>query len=424
MEVDIVMYTRDVPQNISIIGGGILGLTMACKLLKQGFSVTLIDGEGVSGSASSATAGIIGGSTVIPWASTDLWTSVPKTLLNPDGPLRVIWPPPKNILPFIFKSIKAGTSRQRIKSAKGLAELGLRGWKAWMRLSVDYPELKSLFNQNGCLLYYSNSQEKYHDLENNRTRKELGMRLMPLESKGIRDLLPCVTDATPSGILIDRAGHINDPIVFQSTLRDLIKKSGGTFACQNAIGFITEAGYVRAVKTRLGNIDCDVAIICAGAGSAALSKKLSTKTCVLPAWGASITLHEPEIILKLPLLSQAAGIAVLPNLNALRVAGLLQLGGYSKYREKLMEKILLRYVQKLFGDFSYQRLTGQFGPRPLTPDSLPVLGFAPNYKNVYFNFGHGHWGVTHAAISANIISDLIIDGTSELDITPYKADRF
>ena len=418
------MHTRHVPPNVSVIGGGILGLTMACTLLKQGFSVTLIDGEGVAGRASSATAGIIGGSSVIPWASTDLWMNVPRMLRNPDGPLRVIWPPSKNILPFIFKSIKAGTSRHRIKSAKGLAELGLRGWKAWMRLSNDYPELKSLFNQNGCLLYYSNPQENYYDSANNMKRREMGMRLMPLGSQEIQDLLPSVTHPKPSGTLIEQAGNINDPILFQSTLKDLIKKAGGTFVCQKALGFITEAEHVRAVKTRLGNIDCDAAIICAGAGSAALSRKLSTKACILPAWGASITLHEAEIILKLPLLNQISGIAVLPNLDGLRVAGLLQLGGRSKHREELMEKILLRYVQKLFGHFPYQRLSGQFGPRPLTPDSLPVLGSAPNYKNAYFNFGHGHWGITHAAISANIIVDLIIDGTSELDITPYKPDRF
>ncbi|MAT88451.1 MAG: hypothetical protein CL532_07905 [Aestuariivita sp.] len=121
---------------------------------------------------------------------------------------------------------------------------------------------------------------------------------------------------------------------------------------------------------------------------------------------------------------QKAGIAVLPNLDGLRVAGLLQLGGKPHFRDELMEEILIKQVQKLFGHFSYRGLTGQFGPRPLTPDSLPVLGSAPKYKNVFLNFGHGHWGITHAAISASVVVDLISGRIPEIDITPYRAERF
>ena len=415
---------HDIPRNITIVGGGIIGLTLACTLLKQGLSVTLIDDEGVCGRASSATAGIIGGSSVIPWASKDLWLSIPTMLRNPVGPFWITWPPPKNILPFLSKSIKSGTSVQRMQSSKGLAELGLRGWNAWMLLCVHYPELRSLLAQNGCLLYYSNPQEMYDDDENNATRKEMGMRLTQIETKGLQDMLPWLSDPEPSGTLIEQAGQILEPISFQLALKDVVKNARGTFVFQQALDFITEADRVKAVKTPLGNIDCDVVVICAGAGSAALSKKLSFSVPILPAWGASITLHEPEIILQLPLLMQKAGIAVLPNLDGLRVAGLLQLGGKPHFRDELMEEILIKQVQKLFGHFSYRGLTGQFGPRPLTPDSLPVLGSAPKYKNVFLNFGHGHWGITHAAISASVVVDLISGRIPEIDITPYRAERF
>ena len=80
--------------------------------------------------------------------------------------------------------------------------------------------------------------------------------------------------------------------------------------------------------------------------------------------GASITLQEPEIVLKLPLVLQKAGIAVLPNSDRLRVADLLQVDGQPGFKDDPMKGILIIQVQKLFGRPSYLGLTSQIGPRP------------------------------------------------------------
>ncbi|MDG1936066.1 MAG: FAD-binding oxidoreductase [Paracoccaceae bacterium] len=414
----------DIPRAITVVGGGIMGLTMACTLLKQGFIVTLIDKSEVAGRASSATAGIIGGSSVIPWASKDLWLNMPSMLRNPNGPFRIKWPLPKSILPFLAKSIKAGTLEQRRQSSNGLAELALRGWNAWMSLIDHYPTLKSSFLQNGCLLYYSNAQERFADVDNNAVRREMGMHLIGKGTKAVRDMLPHVSDPEPSGTFIEQAGQILDPISFQRALKDILNDGCGTFVYEHALGFITEGEGVKAVITPSGHIDCDLVVICAGTGSSALSEKLFSKVPILPAWGASVTFHEPDISLKLPILHQKAGFAVLPSVDDLRAAGLLKVGGLPLLRDEQLDRILIRQVKKLFGNFTYTGVTGQIGPRPLTPDSLPVLGRAPRYKNAYFNFGHGHWGVTHAAVSAHVILDLINGKTPEIDIRPYSAERF
>ena len=59
---------------------------------------------------------------------------------------------------------------------------------------------------------------------------------------------------------------------------------------------------------------------------------------------------------------------------------------------------------KIFGSFKFKGIKSATGARPLTSDSLPVVGRSPNFKNAFFNFGHGHWGMTHAPVCANIIS--------------------
>ena len=68
--------------------------------------------------------------------------------------------------------------------------------------------------------------------------------------------------------------------------------------------------------------------------------------------------------------------------------------------------------------------TRWMGCRPSMPDSLPVLGSSPVHPSVYFAFGHGHLGLTGAAVTGRIIADLIAERPTEIDITPLRADRF
>ncbi|MDG1077023.1 MAG: FAD-dependent oxidoreductase, partial [Planktotalea sp.] len=65
-----------------VIGGGIVGLATAYALCQQGIRVTVLDDAAVDHRASSATAGIIGGSSVIPWANSKLWPRLPLHFLD------------------------------------------------------------------------------------------------------------------------------------------------------------------------------------------------------------------------------------------------------------------------------------------------------------------------------------------------------
>jgi len=64
------------------------------------------------------------------------------------------------------------------------------------------------------------------------------------------------------------------------------------------------------------------------------------------------------------------------------------------------------------------------GHRPSLPDSLPVLGYSSKSQNVVYAFGHQHLGMTLAAISGDIIADLLGNKTPKVSLFPYRANRF
>lgn len=64
------------------------------------------------------------------------------------------------------------------------------------------------------------------------------------------------------------------------------------------------------------------------------------------------------------------------------------------------------------------------GHRPCLPDSLPVIGPSPAFPQVFYAFGHGHLGLTMAAITGRLVADLVAGRAPPIDMAPYRADRF
>jgi D-amino-acid dehydrogenase len=117
------------------------------------------------------------------------------------------------------------------------------------------------------------------------------------------------------------------------------------------------------------------------------------------------------------------GFYVTPMSGRLRVAGLVELGGL------LAPPNPKRFAQLERGA---RRLLPGLGPiqsrwlgfRPSLPDSLPVIGRSHRSSNLIFGFGHGHLGMTLAAITSRILAELLKGQNDVMDLHPFRSDRF
>ena len=64
------------------------------------------------------------------------------------------------------------------------------------------------------------------------------------------------------------------------------------------------------------------------------------------------------------------------------------------------------------------------GSRPTIIDSLPMIGKAPKHKNLWFNFGHNHIGLSTSAGSAVILSEMIHNKKTGINADPFSPKRF
>ena len=99
-------------------------------------------------------------------------------------------------------------------------------------------------------------------------------------------------------------------------------------------------------------------------------------------------------------------------------AGLDIAPDYNKIRS------LLPHAKRMLPGINIKEESTWMGFRPSLPDSLPVLGFSSKSNNVLYAFGHQHLGMTLAAISGQIIADLIANREPAITTSPYRPNRF
>tara|TARA_Y100000768_G_C23667194_1_gene535991 strand:+ start:307 stop:654 length:348 start_codon:yes stop_codon:yes gene_type:complete len=112
-----------------------------------------------------------------------------------------------------------------------------------------------------------------------------------------------------------------------------------------------------------------------------------------------------------------------PMEQGLRVVGTVEFGGLKNPLSKNRIKNLILNAKEML-DGLPEHKDEWLGFRPTLPDFLPIIGPSKNYNSVYYCFGHHHLGWTLGAISGKIISNMIAEENTNLDLKPYSSLRF
>jgi len=64
------------------------------------------------------------------------------------------------------------------------------------------------------------------------------------------------------------------------------------------------------------------------------------------------------------------------------------------------------------------------GLRPVTPDKRPIIGPDPSAPQLFYACGHSKNGILLAALTAAVTADSIVDGSTSVDLSPFALSRF
>jgi D-amino-acid dehydrogenase len=246
-----------------------------------------------------------------------------------------------------------------------------------------------------------------------------------LNSAELCELEPALHPEVAGGIHYLQDGYI-DPEQFVTGLAEKAKGLGtAIFTKTEAIHFETSANRITRVHTTRGDFDADQVILAAGAWSPSIVRELKVSLPIQAAKGYSITLKEPAIMPQYPLMFGEARVVVTPLKNRLRLAGTLELAGMDfsiNYRRVLaLQRNSAKYLQGLD---QAKVLEVWRGLRPCTPDGLPVISRAKSFGNLIVAAGHAMLGMSLGPITGKLVSQMVSDEKTEIELHPLRLDRF
>jgi len=406
---------------IGIVGAGIQGISNALFLQKKGFNVTIFDrDEPGSPAASYGNAGHFSPYASVPINRPDVLTDVPAMLLSSTGPLALKWNYVPKMLPWFLKFIKNCTTKKMMHTAKNMHQILDLALPAYDEL-FDEIELGGLVEKKGILYIWNDQSLKSRELEI-KVRNELGVDQQVVSPKEIHDLEPNIKPIYHGGVYYQHGRHARNPKKILLKLFKLFLEKGGEFLKMNIkdIKFDEEKP---VIKTETQSFLFDKIVIACGSFSKKLTDNLDEKIPLDTERGYHVHFKDCDHLLSRPVIFQNRGFGITPMEQGLRVVGTVEFGGLDNPLSKSRVKNLINNAKYMMGDLP-EHEDEWLGFRPTLPDYLPVIGPSKKHKNVFYCFGHHHLGWTLGPISGKIISGMIAEENTNLDLKPYSSLRF
>ena len=406
---------------IGIIGGGIHGISNALFLQKKGFSVTIFDrDEPGSPAASYGNAGHFSPYASVPINRPDVLSDVPAMLLSSTGPLALKWNYVPKMIPWFLSFIKNCSTKKMMHTAKNMHQILDLALPAYDEL-FDEIELEGLVEKKGILYIWNDQNLKSRELEI-KVRNDLGVDQQIVTPNEIHDLEPNIKPFYHGGVYYKYGRHARNPKKILLKLFNLFIKKGGKFLKLN-INDINFDDDKPIIKSDTQNFLFDKIVIACGAFSKKLTDNLKEKIPLDTERGYHVHFKDCDHLLSRPVIFQNRGFGITPMEQGLRVVGTVEFGGLNNPLSKSRIKNLINNAKYMLGDLQDHE-DEWLGFRPSTPDFLPVIGPSKNYKNIFYCFGHHHLGWTLGPISGKIISGMIAEENTNLNIMPYSSHRF
>ncbi len=414
---------------VLVLGAGVIGVTTAYYLARAGHGVTVLDrGPEAGRETSFANGGQLSSSHASPWAAPSAPATALKWLGRTDAPLLfrlradpALWSWSlkflANCTAHRFRINTERALRMALYSRQALADLRAETTIAYDRLS------------RGILHFFRDEKSFAKARRQADFMAGLGCREEILNREECLALEPALarTHETIMGGLYSPEDESGDAYLFTKALAGRCRDLGVVFRFATTIKqFRSETGRITGVETDKGVLGAENYVLALGSFSPLLARPLGLKLPVYPAKGYSVTLpmERPGKGPQVSLTDDALKLVYSRLGERLRVAGTAEFTGYDASLNAARTKPILDAAMKLFpGCADPSRATYWAGLRPLTPDSVPIIGPTP-YANLYLNTGHGTLGWTMACGSGRVLADLIGGKRPEIDLNGLGLERF
>lgn len=410
--------------HIVVLGTGIVGTCTAAWLQRDSHRITFVSPVPPGEACSFGNAGSLSPSACLPVGLPGMWKQVPGWLRDPDGPLTIRAAYLPTVLPWLVRFLSHSRRDEVVRIATALRGLLAPIFESYAPL-LAHAGAQHLVRQSGCLYVYSSQQAAARWQWGMNLRRSLGVDLQDVGRDALEQLEPDLKGRFRFGILAPDNGSTLDPSLLVKALHAQCVADGAQMVSAEASRFERQGNAVRAVVLSDGQrIECDGVVVAAGAWSAPLARDLGLRVPLETQRGYHVTVQSSNLALRHTVMAPEYNLMVNPMAMGLRLAGSVEFAGLAPPPNYHRADVLLAKGQEMFPHLDTSRTTRWMGHRPCLPDSLPVIGRAPALDNAWLAFGHGHVGMCGGATTGREVAHLVAGRAPQVDLAPFRPDRF
>lgn len=413
----------EVKKHVIVVGAGIVGVSTAIWLQRDGHNVTLVDREGPAAGTSYGNAGLLASGSIVPVTGPGLVGKAPKMLFDPDQPLFLRWSYLPKLLPWLFRYLSHANAADTKRIASALYDIIGDSVADHQALAAGTGAEQWIKPQEYMVAY--NDRAHYEgDAFAWSIRRAHGIQFEELEGAALLEQESTLSEAIKFGVRVLNHGRISDPGAYVKALAAHVVAEGGKLVQAEVTDIVRENGVATGVRAGGETISGDSVVVAMGAWSGKLSKLLGVDIPLESERGYHLEFWEPSAMPKTPIMVASGKFVLTPMEGRLRAAGVVEFGGLEAGPSRAPFELLRRAVRKAMPDLTFKEETEWMGHRPATTDSIPVIGEVPGTRGAFLGYGHQHVGLTGGPKTGRILAQLIGGKKPNIDLTRYSPSRF
>jgi glycine oxidase len=363
--------------DVIMVGGGIIGISIAWRLAQKNVKVLVVDRQEPGREASFASAGML----------------APYTEAEEDTPLLRLAIASREIYPDFLREIESETGR-----------------------SAHYRDDGALFLAHGD--HEAQLLSSRYDWQ-----RRMGFAVERLTGNAIQSADPALSPEIKMALFYPGDHQLDNRALVDALLAGIRKKGVEVRASRPVQKLLKQGNVITGVEAGGEKLVAKMTVLTAGAWSPLIENSTGEVLPVYPTRGQIIAVRAPRPVLKHTLRYEGGYVAVFPD-SRLLLGGTMEDVGYSKANTaEAMHRMFTRAIGFVPSLGSCEFVEAWSGLRPNTKDHLPILGRSSCDGLVYAT-GHFRNGMLLAPITAKVMSELILEGRSPIDLEPFRVGRF
>jgi len=411
-----------------VIGAGIVGICCGLSLLEKGEAVTIIDRDAPGQGASYGNAGVISPWSNVPQSLPGVWKSIPKWLLDPEGPVAVRPGYLLKAMPWAIRFLRAGAP-ERITAISDAMSVLTRPSVDLYRHHLRGTGHEDLVKDSWYLHVYRRAEEASLGDAAGRLRERQDTPIEIISGQQLREIEPALSPEYEAAIVIRDQARAITPGRIGEVLTEKLRSMGGK-VLRGTVHRLRPQGESRAggeswvAETDLGELTAPRVVLAAGAWSARLLEPLGVRLPLEAERGYHLVFKNPGVALNNSVMEVEGKFVTSSMDTGIRSAGTAEFAGLDAPPDYRRARIFKRLTKRMLPDINTDEVEEWMGVRPSFPDSLPCIGEMPGLPGLFAAFGHSHYGLMMAPATGRVVADLVTTAPPNVDLAPYRADRF